>query len=244
MTSPGNQFLRSTYDMGAGYASSGAPGRRPPSDTDGASAHALALLVRPDWHAQAACKGKLHLFFPPFDTSKSDLANYAKRAQAICATCPVQAPCYEAGRDENHGIWGGAGTRARRAARAKEPATIYRALTAEQVVAVREQWRAGKSLNALADYYGCRKATIRAALVGRTHPDVPDPVSDRELLERRRWNRGKLTPDEVRKIRRLAADGVAPAEIARRFDITKRNAHAIINRDTWQHITDQGEEAS
>lgn len=243
MTSPGNQFLRASYDMGAGYAASGAPGRRPPSDGEGESSFALSLLVRPEWHANAACKGKSHLFYPPENTPKSELVGYTKRAQALCETCPVKAPCLEAGREEVYGIWGGASIRSRKLERAARPATKYRALTAEQVAEIRGQWRAGKSINTLAGFHGVRKATIRSALVGRTHPDVPDPVSDRELLERRKWNRGKLTHEEVRQIRRLAFDGVAPSEIARRFNITKRNAHAIINRDTWQHITDE-EEAS
>ena len=41
------------------------------------------------------------MFFPP----KGDRG---KEAKAVCATCPVIEPCYEAGKDEDFGIWGGA----------------------------------------------------------------------------------------------------------------------------------------
>lgn len=55
----------------------------------------------PDWHQQAACRGlDPELFFP--------LAGHdAKEAKAVCRTCPVKEPCYEAGRYEYYGVWGG-----------------------------------------------------------------------------------------------------------------------------------------
>lgn len=55
----------------------------------------------PDWHQRAACRGlDPELFFP--------LAGHdAKEAKAVCRTCPVKEPCYEAGRDEYFGVWGG-----------------------------------------------------------------------------------------------------------------------------------------
>ena len=31
----------------------------------------------------------------------------AREARAVCATCPVKAECYEAGRSEYYGVWGG-----------------------------------------------------------------------------------------------------------------------------------------
>lgn len=57
----------------------------------------------PDWHRQAACRGMdPELFFPKVGHKEE-----AKAAKAVCATCPVKEPCYDAGRLEYYGIWGG-----------------------------------------------------------------------------------------------------------------------------------------
>jgi WhiB family redox-sensing transcriptional regulator len=67
----------------------------------------MDLLVRPAWHAQAACRGRgPELFFPP---SGED----GVLAKAICARCPVREPCLEAGAREL-GVWGGTSERERR----------------------------------------------------------------------------------------------------------------------------------
>lgn len=59
--------------------------------------------VHRGWEDHAACAGKdPDLFFPETKTAQ-------RRAEAICATCPVKADCLAAslGRDERYGIWGG-----------------------------------------------------------------------------------------------------------------------------------------
>lgn len=54
-----------------------------------------------DWRRQAACRGlDPDLFFP-------ERGNAATEAKAVCATCPVTEECYEAGRLEFYGVWGG-----------------------------------------------------------------------------------------------------------------------------------------
>ena len=59
------------------------------------------LLVRPPWHAEAACRGQdPAVFFPALGRS-------VEPAKALCAACPVQTECLEAGMAEAHGIWGG-----------------------------------------------------------------------------------------------------------------------------------------
>jgi WhiB family redox-sensing transcriptional regulator len=64
------------------------------------------LFVRPAWHAQAACAGMgAELFFPEKQGWGSVLTG--REAKAICESCPVRAPCAEAGRHERFGIWGG-----------------------------------------------------------------------------------------------------------------------------------------
>ncbi len=67
----------------------------------------MDLLVRPEWHARAACRGRgPELFFPP---SGED----GLMAKALCARCPVREECLAAGRKEL-GIWGGTSERERR----------------------------------------------------------------------------------------------------------------------------------
>lgn len=54
-----------------------------------------------DWHKDAACRGlDPDLFFPERGTT-------AGPAKAVCKTCPVKAECYEAGKHEHYGVWGG-----------------------------------------------------------------------------------------------------------------------------------------
>jgi WhiB family redox-sensing transcriptional regulator len=81
----------------------------------------LELLRPPAWHADAACKGMVDLFYPE---GAGDPASRAiTEARAVCAGCPVREPCLEAGMGERHGVWGGAITIERRQLRkARRPA--------------------------------------------------------------------------------------------------------------------------
>lgn len=64
----------------------------------------LSLPPRPAWQAHAACLGSdPALFFP----EKGVQPEETEEARAICASCPVQVACREAGLREKHGIWGG-----------------------------------------------------------------------------------------------------------------------------------------
>lgn len=47
----------------------------------------------------------------------------------------------------------------------------------------------------------------------------------------------KLTEDDVRKIRKLIAEGVPITTLARTFDVTKQEISLIKNRKTWKHVT-------
>lgn len=63
--------------------------------------HGLLRIARarPDWYAQAACKGNTEIMFDVVDTD---------RALAICKICPVADPCRAlARRDREQGTWGG-----------------------------------------------------------------------------------------------------------------------------------------
>lgn len=89
----------------------------------------LLDLVRPAWHARAACRGApLGVFFPPDMTrgqSYVDVGWSADAALSVCAGCPVADDCFAAavGRGERWGIWGGEDFAAsRRRARRQEGA--------------------------------------------------------------------------------------------------------------------------
>ena len=43
-----------------------------------------------------------------------------RAAKAVCAGCPVRAPCLADGMDTHHGIWGGLSERERRRVRRRE----------------------------------------------------------------------------------------------------------------------------
>jgi WhiB family redox-sensing transcriptional regulator len=63
-----------------------------------------------EWRHQAACKGmNPDLFFAQRNDYQS-----VKQAKAICATCPVSTQCFQEGRKEYAGVWGGLSATQRR----------------------------------------------------------------------------------------------------------------------------------
>jgi WhiB family transcriptional regulator, redox-sensing transcriptional regulator len=76
--------------------------------------------LRPTWHRLAACRDHpLSWWFPEESWSSRAARDATARAKAICATCPVQAPCAEAGASERFGTWGGRSPSERRPRRSK-----------------------------------------------------------------------------------------------------------------------------
>jgi len=51
-----------------------------------------------------------------------------------------------------------------------------------------------------------------------------------------RQHNSKLSGDSVRKIRRLAAEGVLQRVLAKRFDVGISQVNSVIHRKTWKHI--------
>src|SRR5579862_4123377 len=82
--------------------------------------------MRPAWHSKAACHGAdVHLFFLTRDNLRQPRIpgsnDGASTAKQICARCPVQAECLEAGLTNlphtttlPPGIWGGMSPKKRR----------------------------------------------------------------------------------------------------------------------------------
>ncbi len=61
-------------------------------------------MASTDWFRQAACTGLHEVMFPTDYTEEN-----IKRAQAVCARCPVVVEClrHAVVNREGHGIWGG-----------------------------------------------------------------------------------------------------------------------------------------
>ena len=67
-----------------------------------------ALEAEATWRDEAACKGRTNLFFPRRAERPEARARREARASALCAVCPVVAPCREHARAQHeYGYWGG-----------------------------------------------------------------------------------------------------------------------------------------
>jgi WhiB family transcriptional regulator, redox-sensing transcriptional regulator len=73
--------------------------RLSPNDLE---ADELLIGQRPGWHQRAACRGQDPALFFGEGSSYKPTA-----ARAICATCPVQRQCLDAGLSERFGVWAG-----------------------------------------------------------------------------------------------------------------------------------------
>lgn len=78
-------------------------------DTEGEGVVTVVLVEREPWTALANCLGvDPDLFFPTRGETSAE-------AKHVCSTCPVRADClnYALDHNEQHGVWGGLGRRAR-----------------------------------------------------------------------------------------------------------------------------------
>jgi len=74
----------------------------------------------PGWHEQAACRGHGAASFYPGRTVLTHDAYVEGRR--LCASCPVQPECREAGMGEHHGMWGGLSPKQREALKKRRTA--------------------------------------------------------------------------------------------------------------------------
>jgi len=65
----------------------------------------LIAMIRQDWWAEAACRGKFGVMFP--DRRKVGAPKAIAKALELCQSCAVRAECAAAGLSESYGIWGG-----------------------------------------------------------------------------------------------------------------------------------------
>lgn len=79
------------------------------------------------WRHRAACNGKdTNWWFPPQSGISTVMTPAARRAVAICQSCPVAAACLEQAmnKPEHYGIWGGLTAEQRRGMRRRKVAEI------------------------------------------------------------------------------------------------------------------------
>lgn len=91
----------------------------------------LALMPNGGWASFASCGEMGQLFFEPFGERPGARSRREAKAKAVCAQCPVQEICRDAGR-QNHesGIWGGE-TEEERALAGYAPKSISRRSVAQ-----------------------------------------------------------------------------------------------------------------
>lgn len=75
-----------------------------------------SLTRRPEWHADAACRGA---GTTGFIIGRGANAAVMSRARAVCSTCPVTVECldYALADPDAVGVWGGTTAQQRRAMR-------------------------------------------------------------------------------------------------------------------------------
>lgn len=85
-------------------------------------------------------------------------------------------------------------------------------------------------------HYECRNppcVEVSHLRKGTTADNQADMVRDGNSTRGEKATRGKLNRDQVREIRRLYADGMTEAELARRFEVRQSSMWAILNGKAW-----------
>lgn len=117
-----------------------------------------------------------------------------------------------------------------------------KALTASDVVAIRQRYANGERLADIAADYGVVRTTIGAVARGETWAELPSPIPPRPPVRRgERSGRAKLTTADVLEIRRRAALGVkgTMAALAREFGIAQQSVSLIVQRKNWAHVPEE-----
>lgn len=84
------------------------------------------------------------------------------------------------------------------------------------------------------DNPGCCNPTH--LFVGTHKDNMRDMVSKKRFAKGEKNGSSKLQGSQVKKIRRLAQDGVSNNEIALRYKISKHHVIDLVNRVYWKHI--------
>ena len=105
--------------------------------------------------------------------------------------------------------------------------------TDDEVMAIRNRYRNGEEIHALAQEFGVTDKSMRSLVSGRTFADVANPVP---LRERRIVNGGKLNETDALDIRQQAHDGVSLGELAMKYGVTRSHISRIVIGKAWPHV--------
>lgn len=118
-------------------------------------------------------------------------------------------------------------------------------LTGDDVVAIRERYRAGETSGVLAEEYGVHMTTICDAIRGRTwghyRPETIVPASEtyqnRDHVDQRGEANGYAKITEADAIEIIRLDGVKPrSDIAEQFGISASHVNSIQGGERWSHL--------
>jgi hypothetical protein len=113
------------------------------------------------------------------------------------------------------------------------------ALTAEQVIAIRQAKRAGVRTPVIAKQYGIGKNTVNRIYKGQAWKHLVtglEAPQDKRIGEDN-YN-AKLTVANVIEIRRLYAEGWSKKGLARRYGVKDTTITGAVSGRTWKHVGD------
>lgn len=121
---------------------------------------------------------------------------------------------------------------------------LGRKLTPHDVAWARNEFRTTMKTQAeIGEQLGVKNSSVWAAISGKTFAWVDAPTASgrrhRKDLIGSRNPSSKLSVDDVREVRRLAASGVSGAEIARRYSVTKGAIYHILRGRAWAHTQEE-----
>jgi hypothetical protein len=110
-------------------------------------------------------------------------------------------------------------------------------LTDLQVVAIREAYAKGRSLNGLAKDYQTNKGSVTNIVSGKTFKDSGGPITRKGVSRGEALPQSKLTEADVRTIKSLAAEGLSQLKIAQRLSVSRSLVGLILSGQRWAHLS-------
>ena len=105
--------------------------------------------------------------------------------------------------------------------------------TDDEVISIRNRYRNGEEIHALAQKFRVTDKSMRSLVSGRTFGDVSNAAP---LRERRVINGGKLSEADVMDIRLHAHAGVLLDKLAKRYGVTRSHISRIVAGKAWPRV--------
>ncbi len=108
-------------------------------------------------------------------------------------------------------------------------------LTLEQAMEIRRRYNAGETGASLGEKFGISESTVHHIGCGRKW-SYADESGEQKPAKRKRSRWSKLTPEDVRDIRKRRARGETQVSIAARYKIDPTTVSAIVHRLRWAGV--------